>query len=103
MFADYPPLPPKPPRPFKPTQLQRTVLEIVRDHGPIGERDIYERFLDLPKDEGDRRGRTHSRSTAQQACEELAKRGHLADTGERGEWTNKGREIVWRFVKGLES
>ena len=91
LFAEYPPKEPRRQRPYKPTGFQRAVLDILREHGPMGERDIFERYIvDRQLPEG------VWLSKVVDAVDKLAKHGLVADTGERGRWTRGGREIIWQ-------
>lgn len=41
-------------------------------------------------------------SATERAVDGLVKQGLVADTGQRGRWTHKGREIIWRLVEDQE-
>lgn len=85
LFEEYPPREKAPPRPWKPTALQARILGLLVIRGPMGDQQIIMALLDeaMP-------GRVLD------ALNVLGRKGQIVDTGERGEWTTRGRSIIWR-------
>lgn len=86
---DIPPIFPKKTkkRPWHPSKDQTKILEVLRK-APADSAAIFI-ALDCAL----------KRSTIDSHLESLARRGVICDTGERGEWSVKGRRWVYRMVE----
>lgn len=82
-----PPQPVTKDSPWSPGPNARAVLDALRMWGPADDWTLHGRVV----------GRM-TRTSCTRAIDELAAHGAIADTGERGRWTAKGRLIVWRAV-----
>lgn len=85
--AKHPPPMKPPPKPWRPSRTQEQILTLLRNRGPMDDQELVRAMLsDLtPK-------------ATLSALDTLGRRGLIRDTGERGQWTSRGRTTVWRVA-----
>lgn len=103
MFPDWEerhphPKPKREPKLWKATATQERILNALA-RGPRSDRELHEYLVETWSDA--RPGQTTLAAT-QRAVDGFAKRGLVRDVGQRGQWTHKGREIIWHFVDAEE-
>lgn len=93
------PPPKKVQRPWKPSPTQGHVLAALRSRGPMAERPMHQLLVATVHDE---KVGVVTHAAVVKAIDGLTKQGLVKDTGERGAWTTRGREIIWGLTEQVE-
>lgn len=95
LFPDFdekhPPPKKREPKPWKMSPTQSRVAA-ARARRPMSDRELHEFLVDTWSEA--RPGQTTLAAT-ERAVDGLVRAGFVRDTGRRGQWTHKGREIIW--------
>lgn len=78
----------------KESASQRYVLQALRSR-PRSDREVHRWVVEHVSDA---KAGTTTLSAVERAIDGLVKRGKVADTGQRGQWTARGREIIWSLT-----